>query len=312
MLLHCDDQGNLHVTAHWTHDSANLWQAVPILMKRVSDSPFLCQSPASLKYRIASDSLISSTPYYPDIQIFQSSKLINKNASIKITKGSGIEASSASNILYGQVYSADAGGLWYAMAPTGGTAECLWDNEQEFTYWQDDTTTRDVSSGSFEPSFTYINWNPPTSRPTVDTVYCYSYAMAVNIVGARVGIWTNLEHVIPFQKTTGTPDFHTNIRDILGLTTTGYFTIIDPYDSLYSSKLIWNKESDVVSASQSFLFRGSLYMHSGDTCPIRSVTAVFSPPWIKFKPTNLNFIGENTECTININFCEVTEAYWVR
>ena len=200
MLLHCDEyQGNLNVVAHFAYDSTNLWRVVPILIKRVSDLPLLCQSPASFTYRHLIEYGGSRT-FHPDLQIFQSSKLNNKNASIKILKGTGIIANSATNMAYGSVYSADHGGLWYAMSPTGGTATDLWDSDVGFGYWQSACSNGDVGGSNFEPSVTYIQRLAPQGESSNKKyVFCYSYAMAVNIKGARIGIWTNLEHILPIE-----------------------------------------------------------------------------------------------------------------
>ena len=315
MLLHCDEyQGNINVVAHFAYDSTNLWRVVPILIKRVSDLPLLCQSPASFTYRHLIEYGGSRT-FYPDLQIFQSSKLNNKNASIKISKGTGIIANSATNMAYGSVYSADQGGLWYAMSPTGGTATDLWDEELGFAYMQSACSNGSVESSDFEPSFTYIQRLAPQGESSYKKyVFCYSYAMAVNIKGARIGIWTNLKHILPIEPdmTGSSATFMTNIREILGFATPSHVKFVEENDDQYSNELIWNKESDIEASTQSFLFRGSFYANQGYRCFQRNAGMAFYVPWIKFKPSNLSFYGENTECTIDINFCEVTESYILR
>lgn len=317
MLLHCDEyQGDLNVTAHWAYDSTNLWRTVPILMQRSSDGPLLCRSPASFTYRHLIE-YNGSLAFWPDLQIFQSSKLNNKNASIKIAKGSGIIANSATNMAYGSVYSADQGGLWYAMSPTGGTATDLWDNDLGFAYMQSACSNGSVGDSNFEPSFTYVNRLAPQGESGYKKyVFCYSYAMAVNIKGARIGIWTNLKHILPIEPdmTGSSATFMTNIRNILGFGTSYPVIMVEEYDDEYSNELIWNKESDAeFSASyQSFLIRGSFYANQGYRCFQRNAGMAFYVPWIKFKPSDLSFYGENTECTIDINFCEVTESYILR
>ena len=316
MLLHCDEyQGNLNVTAHWTYDSTNLWRVVPILMQHSSDSPLLCLSPASFTYRRLMEYSGSRT-FWPDLQIFQSSKLNNKNASITISKGSGIIANSATNIAYGSVYSADHGGLWYAMSPTGGTATDLWDNDLGFAYMQSACSNGSVGTSNFEPSFTYIQRLAPSGESdSKKYVFCYSYAMAVNIKGARIGLWTNLEHILPIEPDMNgsSATFMTNIREILGFADSQHVFMVEEYDDQYSNELIWGKESDAEGAShQSFLFRGSFYANQAYRCFQRNAGMAFYIPWIKFKPSDLTFYGENTECTIDINFCEVTESYILR
>ena len=317
MLLYCDEyQGDINVDAHWAYDSTNLWRVVPILMQRSNDSPLLCLSPASFTYRRLIEYSGSRT-FWPDLQIFQSSKLNNKNASIKISKGSGIIANSATNMAYGSVYSADQGGLWYAMSPTGGSATDLWDNDLGFAYMQHACSNGNAGSTNFEPSYTYIQRLAPQGEiGNKQYVFCYSYAMAVNIKGARIGLWTNLRHVLPIEPDmNGTSaTFMTSIRNILGFGTSYPVIMVEEYDDEYSNELIWDKFSDAEhSASyQSFLFRGSFYANQGYRRFQRNAGMAFYVPWIKFKPSNLSFYGENTECTIDINFCEVTESYMLR